>query len=164
MGIIAARTKAKPKQKTKSSSSQAKMAEAIERIAEVHSSGNEQVMREMHQMRQEIQMMKEKLNRMKTSQPPQRRRGGILFGRRRPDPVEVEPPKPKLALPLEELLPLLPQLGSVIPQLNNPKVADSIKVLSNPAVIGMIQQFLTSSGLKGGAASSETRRERRDWR
>jgi len=151
VGIIAVmtKTKIKTKQKSKSSLSRAKIAEAIERMTEAHSSGNAQVMREMSQMRQDIQSMKDKLNRVKISQPSQPRRGGFLFGRRRPIPVQVEPPKPKLSLPLEELLPLLPQLGNMIPQLKNPKVADSIKVLSNPAVISMIQQFLTSSGFKG---------------
>ncbi|WP_339186232.1 hypothetical protein NST37_02965 [Brevibacillus sp. FSL K6-6036] len=160
MGTIAAKTKAK--QKPKNSFSQAKMAEAIHRIAEAHTTSNEQVMREMHQVRQEIQEMKATLDRLKVRQPSQRRRGG-LFGRRRSIPVELEPPKPKPALPLEDLLPLLPQLGNVIPQLKNPKVAESVKVLSNPAAIAMIQQFLANGGLKGRTVTPVSRRERRIW-
>nr|WP_253726051.1 hypothetical protein [Brevibacillus borstelensis] len=116
----------------------------------------------MHQVRQEIQEMKATLDRLKVRQPSQRRRGG-LFGRRRSIPVELEPPKPKPALPLEDLLPLLPQLGNVIPQLKNPKVAESVKVLSNPAVIAMIQQFLANGGLKGRTVTPVSRRERRIW-
>ncbi|MEJ8547577.1 hypothetical protein [Brevibacillus borstelensis] len=158
MGAIAAKTKAK--QKSKNSASQAKMAEAIHRIAEIQSTNNEQVMREMQQVRQDLQEMRETLDRLKVRQPSQRRRG-VLFGRRRSIPVEVEPPKPKSPLPLDELLPLLPQLGGVIPQLKNPKVTESIKVLSNPAVIAMIQQFLTNGGLKGRTVSNVSRRERR---
>lgn len=97
--------------------------------------------------------MKELLGRLKIRPQSSPRRG--LFPRRRsaiPVTLEPESKKSKPIIPLEELLPLLPQLGGVIPQLKNPKVMESIKILANPAVIGMIQQFLANGGrqsLKG---------------
>ncbi|USG66324.1 hypothetical protein NDK47_03040 [Brevibacillus ruminantium] len=167
MGPIATKTKGKPKKNL----AHARLEEAINRIAESQNSGNEQVLREMQQMRSDIQEMKDTLSRIQVKKPF-RPRGGFLFGRRRSTPVEIEPPKPKSALPLEDLLPLLPQLGGVIPQLKNPKVSESIKVLSNPAVIAMIQQFLANGGLgglggfglKGKGITPVSRRERRIWR
>ncbi|WP_228728267.1 hypothetical protein [Brevibacillus composti] len=157
MGTIAAKAKGKTK---KNPSSRVMLAEAIHRIAEENSASNEQVMREMQQVRRDIEEMKETISRIKVKQPS-RSRGGVLFGRRRSIPVELEPPKPKPALPLEDLLPLLPQLGAVIPQLKNPKVAESVKVLSNPAVIAMIQQFLANGGLRGRSAAPVSRRDGR---
>jgi hypothetical protein len=127
-------------------------------LAEAQNSNNEQIIREMDQVRIELQEMKETLNRLKVQPPAQRR---PLFRRRRRVPVQVEPEKPKLSLSLEDLLPLLPHLSGAFPQLKNPKLAESIKVLANPAVMAMIQQFLANSGLTGKSVTQVSRRERR---
>jgi hypothetical protein len=120
----------------------------LSQLSDTQNSINEQMIREMGSVRQELQEMKELLSRIQVQ--PQRRRRGLLFGaRRRGGQVQMEPEKTKPALPLEDLLPLLPQLGSVIPQLSSPKIAESLKILANPAVLGMIQQFLANGGLKG---------------
>ncbi|CAJ1004323.1 MULTISPECIES: hypothetical protein [Bacillales] len=129
----------------------------MNQLADAQYTSKEQIISEMDQVRSELQEMKETLNRLKV-QPVPRRRGSI-FGRRRRAPVQVEPEKPKLSL--EDLLPLLPHLSSAFPQLKNPKVAESIKVLSNPAVIAMIQQFLANSGLTGKSVTQASRKERR---
>lgn len=103
----------------------------------------------MNSVRQEIQEVKEMLDQLKSRQTRPIRRG-IFTKRRRPMPEEdhVETAvKAKQTLPLDELLPLLPHLGGVIPQLKNPKVQETIKILSNPAVAGMIQQFVANGGL-----------------
>lgn len=119
--------------------------ERFNQFSDAHASSNEQIIRELGSVRQDLQEVKEVLNRLRVT--PQRQRRSLLFGRRRQHiPVQIEPEKPKLTLPLDQLLPLLPKLGGMIPQLKNPKVAESIKVLSNPAVMGMIQQFLANGG------------------
>jgi len=108
------------------------------------------MIQELTSVRQDVQEMKDLLSRIRVQ--PQRRRRGLLFGgRRRSIPVQVESIQSKPAISLEQLLPLLPQLGSVIPQLKNPKVAEGVKILSNPAIVGMIQQFLANGGLKGSS-------------
>ncbi|MFY0544527.1 hypothetical protein [Brevibacillus sp. H7] len=123
--------------------------ERLNQLSEAHNSSNEQIMREMGSVRQELHEMKEVLHLLRVKPKREGRSGGLLFGRRRTIPVQMEPEKPKLTLPLDQLLPLLPQLGGVIPQLKNPKVVESIKVLANPAVIAIIQQFLANGGLSG---------------
>lgn len=136
----------------------------MNKLTDANNLNNAQMMREMHQVRQELQDMKDTLGRLK-ARPVIEPRRGILFGARRRPPVQTVPEKAKPAFSLEDLLPLLPHLSGAIPQLKNPKVADSIKVLSNPAVLSMIQQFVASGGLnmlKGsGTVEQVSRRERR---
>lgn len=109
--------------------------------------------------------MKNTLGRMNVkSSSSRQRRGSFLFGPRRSyvPPKEVEKPKPVFSL--EELLPLLPHLSNTFPQLKNPKVAESIKILSNPAVMSIIQQFLANGGLNmltGKQVETVSKRERR---
>lgn len=157
-GIIAAKTR----KKQKLAVSQDHLLEMMNKLAESHHVSNAQMVREMNQVRQEIQEMKDTLGRMNTRPSiPQRR--NILFRPRRQTPV-VEQEKPKPALSLEDLLPLLPHLSGAIPQLKNPKVADSIKILSNPAVLSMIQQFIANGGLNaltGKQVAQVSRKERR---
>ncbi len=114
---------------------------------------NDQLLQQIVMMQQNMDEMKSVLTRLKPVRPSSM---GGLFGRKRKSiPVTVEPEaKPKLSLSLDELLPLLPQLGGIIPQLNNPKVKETMKVLGNPAVVGMIQQFLANGGLKGKTQAS----------
>jgi len=136
----------------------------MNKLAREHNTNNEQMMREMNQVRQELQEMKSALGKMSARPGAGQRRGSILFGPRRPllAPKEVEKPKPAFAL--EDLLPLLPHLSGAIPQLKSPKVAESIKVLSNPAVMSLIQQFLANGGLNmltGNQVEAVSRRERR---
>lgn len=135
----------------------------MNKLAREHHSSNEQMMREMNQVRQELQEMKNALGKMNARPGGGQRRTSILFGPRRPlAPKEVEKPKPAFAL--EDLLPLLPHLSGAFPQLKNPKVAESIKVLSNPAVMSLIQQFLANGGLNmltGNQVETVSRRERR---
>lgn len=110
---------------------------------------NNQLLQELATVQKNMDEMRAVLTRLKPVQPSARR-GGLFSRRRRSVPVTVEAEvKPKSSLPLEELLPLLPQLGGVIPQLNNPRVKETMKILGNPAVMGMIQQFLANGGLKG---------------
>lgn len=113
---------------------------------------NEQLLKELAVVQRDMDEMKLALTRLKPAKSSVRRG---LFGRRRPSisVVEEMETKPKLSLPIEELLPLLPQLGGVIPQLNNPKVKETMKILGNPAVMGMIQHFLANGGLTGKAKS-----------
>lgn len=120
-------------------------------------------MREMNQVRQELQDMKDTLGRLKARSATEPRRSLLFGARRRPIPVQPVPEKTKPAFSLEDLLPLLPHLSGAIPQLKNPKVADSIKVLSNPAVLSMIQQFVANGGLNmlKGPVEPVSRRERR---
>ncbi|QRG70419.1 hypothetical protein JNE38_02705 [Brevibacillus choshinensis] len=135
----------------------------MNKLARDHTFTNEQMMREMIHVRQELQDMKNALGKMNTKSGTTQKRGSLLFGARRPPaPKEVEKPKPAFAL--EDLLPLLPHLSSAFPQLKNPKVAESIKVLSNPAVVSMIQQFLANGGLNmltGKQVEQVSKRERR---
>ncbi|RNB55683.1 hypothetical protein EDM57_14400 [Brevibacillus gelatini] len=135
----------------------------MHKLADAHNESNAQMMREMNQMKQDLQDMKDTLGRLKAASSQQPRRS-ILFGARR-RPIHVQPvqEKPKPAISLEDLLPLLPHLSGAIPQLKNPKVADSIKVLSNPAVLSMIQQFISNGGLNmlKGPVEEVSRRERR---
>lgn len=123
----------------------------MNRLADAQDTSNARMMREISQVRQELQDMKDTLGRLKQP-PPQRKVGGVrrglLFGGGgRPAPVQPTPQPVKSAISFEDLLPLLPYLGDAIPQLKNPKVADSLKLLSNPAVISMIQQFISNGGL-----------------
>ncbi|AWX54044.1 hypothetical protein AB432_002750 [Brevibacillus brevis] len=123
--------------------------ESINKLADAQHANNAQIMKEMSQVRQELQDMKNTLGRLKQAPPKSTgERRGLLFGGRRSAPqVEAVTQPQKPAISIEDLLPLLPHLGDAIPQLKNPKVADSIKVLSNPAVISLIQQFLANGGL-----------------
>lgn len=123
--------------------------ESINKLADAQHANNAQMMKEMSQVRQELQDMKNTLGRLKQAPPKStgERRGLLFGGRRNTAQVEVVSPPQKPAISIEDLLPLLPYLGDAIPQLKNPKVADSIKVLSNPAVISLIQQFLANGGL-----------------
>lgn len=136
----------------------------MNRLADTQNSNSEQMVREMSQVRQELRDMKETLQRLKAKPSEYSQRRSLLFRPRRRTPVPVEPEKPKPAVSLEDLLPLLPHLSSAFPQLKNPKVAESIKVLSNPAVLSMIQQFIANGGLqvlKGKPVTPVSRRERR---
>ncbi|MFS0558481.1 hypothetical protein [Brevibacillus sp. 179-C9.3 HS] len=91
--------------------------------------------------------MKNTLGRLKQAPPRiSGERRGFLFGGRR-NTAQVESVQQKPAISIEDILPLLPHLGDAFPQLKNPKVADSIKVLSNPAVLSLIQQFIANGGL-----------------
>ncbi|MFF0829690.1 hypothetical protein ACFYU8_22715 [Brevibacillus sp. NPDC003359] len=123
--------------------------ESINKLADAQHTNNAQMMKEMSQVRQELQDMKNTLGRLKQAPPRNtgERRGFLFGGRRNGAPVETVSQPQKPAISIEDLLPLLPHLGDAIPQLKNPKVADSIKVLSNPAVLSLIQQFLANGGL-----------------
>jgi hypothetical protein len=146
-----------PKTPKRRPSPQKKLMQMMAEIAGSTSEQNSQLMREMSTMRQDMADIKGMLARFKPARSS--RRG--LFGRRRSIPVEIEPEtKTKGTLPLDELLPLLPQLGNVIPQLKNPKMAETLKVLSNPAVMGMIQQFLANGAFKRGAIKQVKGRRR----
>lgn len=137
--------------KKKSSSKKNSMKELtilVNRLSESSQSQNEQVVRELASMRQDMLNMRTELSR-RNKETGRSFRAPRLFGRSRsqpaPEPV-LAPSKPSINI--EDLLPLLPNLGNVIPQLSNPKVADAIKMLSNPAVMSMIQQVLQgNSGL-----------------
>ncbi|KQL43445.1 hypothetical protein AN963_28740 [Brevibacillus choshinensis] len=136
----------------------------MNKLARDHTVTNEQVLREMNHVRQDLLEMKNTLGRMNTRPSGGKRRGSFLFGARSPfsAPREVEKAKPAFAL--EDLLPLLPHLSGAIPQLKNPKVAESIKVLSNPAVMSIIQQFVANGGLSmltNKQAETASKRERR---
>lgn len=154
----------KIKKKHKLAVSQNHLLETMNKLARDYQVTNEQMMREMSQVRHELQEMKNTLGRMNSRPGTGQRRGSILFGPRRSSLVPKEVEKPKPAFALEELLPLLPHLSNTFPQLKNPKVAESIKILSNPAVIAMIQQFLANGGLNmltGKQIETVSRRERR---
>jgi len=118
----------------------------IQETQESHQQQGDVLLERIASLQQEVNEMKEMISRLKPVQP--KKRGGIFGGRRRvpvevlPEPVPVQ--NAKSGLQLEDLLPLLPQLSSVMPQFSNPKVAEAIKVLSNPAVLAMIQQFLAN--------------------
>jgi hypothetical protein len=139
---------AKTRGKLKNTVSSAQLLKRMNQLADMHNSSNAQIIQELNSVRVELEQMKEALNREKTR--PETKRRGSLFRGRRAEPEQLEPEKPKLSIPLGELLPLLPHLGGVIPYLMNPKVAESMKILSNPAVITMIQQFLANGGLNVG--------------
>ncbi len=116
------------------------------------------VQKEMAQIRQEIMELKSMLSRLRAashqqSEPQfQNPITRLLFPRRRrPEPTIIveEAPKPKPAINLEQMLPLLPQLGSmmpqltsVMPQMKNINLKDTMQLLSNPAVTGMMQQLI----------------------
>ncbi|MGC5325309.1 hypothetical protein [Brevibacillus sp. SYSU BS000544] len=143
------------KQSNNKSNSRAEMNRLLIQMADTHSanmekmaSQNEMLLRELAAVQKNVNEMRSSISRLKPVSPSARRG---LFGRRRQTvPVVVEnEPKQKLSLPIEDLLPLLPQLGGVIPQLNNPKVKETMKILGNPAVMGMIQQFMANGGLSG---------------
>lgn len=99
---------------------------------------HEELMTEFASLRSDMEEIKQLTSRLK---PAKRGPRGLFGRRRRSIPVEVEEHvKPSFSFP--ELLPLLPQLGKSIPQLNNQKVMEGIKILSNPAIMSMVQQFL----------------------
>lgn len=134
----------------------------MNKLTDAHNTSNAQMIREMNQVRQELKEIKETLGRLNTRSSVAGQRRSILFGRRRRQ-QQIEPEKQKPALPLEDLLPLLPHLSGALPQLKSPKVAESLKVLSNPAVLSMIQQFLANGGMnlfKGKQITQVSRRER----
>jgi len=137
----------------------------INRLSESQTLSSVQLTREMNQVRQELRDMKEMLNRVHSrSGSSARRRRSIFFRSRRSAPEPAEQEKPKPAVSLDDLLTLLPHLSNAFPQLKNPKVAESLKILSNPAVLSLIQQFLANGGLqslKGRTATPVNRRERR---
>lgn len=136
----------------------------MNQLADSHYSNSAQVAREISQVRQELRDMRETLNSLKGKSGGYQKRRSILFRPRLSQkPAPVEPEKPKPALSLEDLLPLLPQLSNAFPQLKNPKVADSLKILSNPAVLSVIQQFLSNGGLQG-IKTRQVRATRRDRR
>lgn len=143
------------KQANNKGNSRAEMKRLLNQMADTHTANlekmaiqNEQLLRELASVQKNMNEMKSTISKLKPVNPSVRRG---LFGRKRPSvPVVIEnEPKQKLSLPIDELLPLLPQLGGVIPQLNNPKVKETMKILGNPAVMGMIQQFLANGGLSG---------------
>lgn len=128
---------------------------AVSQIRQASIEQSQQVMAELSTLREDVHEIKQLVERLK---PVQSRRG--LFRKRR-IPVEVEPAPAQPALPVDQLLSLLPHLGKVIPQLKNPKAAETLKILANPAVMSMIQQFLAnSSGVKTRPASRVTHRVR----
>lgn len=121
-------------------------------MSETTQSSNTQLARELAGVRQDLAEMKNELSVHKEAvrHPPRRSFGSGLFNRNRRQPV-VEPVQSpsKLTINMEELLPLLPYLSEMFPQLKGHKVAEAIKMLSNPAVISLIQQFLQNNmGLK----------------
>ncbi|MFM1653856.1 hypothetical protein ACI7RC_17380 [Brevibacillus sp. B_LB10_24] len=115
----------------------------LQQMNEVQSSRQEQLSAEMSSLRQELGEVKEIVSRFK----PVQSGGRGSLGRRKKTPITVEEP-PKTALPIQDLLPLLPQLVETVPQLKKMKVAESMKLLSNPVVMNMIQQFIANGGLK----------------
>ncbi|MGD8192650.1 hypothetical protein ACQCN2_21995 [Brevibacillus ginsengisoli] len=143
--------------KKKKHSHNNEMKNLLHQLIQANEANVERVTSQNNQLLEEIAFVHRNMDEMKTvlarlkPVAPSTRRGGLFSRRPRNVPITVEPEvkqKP-LSLPIEELLPLLPQLGGVIPQLNNPKVRDTMKILGNPAVMGMIQQFLANGGLKG---------------
>ncbi|QOS98820.1 hypothetical protein JNUCC42_20655 [Brevibacterium sp. JNUCC-42] len=109
------------------------------------------VQQEMAHLRQEIYEIKNMLGRLR---PVEQERKGFSFSlfpkRKKPEPIIVEEaPKAKLGINLEQVLPLLPQIGSMmpeiskmVPQLSTSKMKDTMKLLSNPAVANVVQQLL----------------------
>ncbi|WP_312114498.1 hypothetical protein [Brevibacillus reuszeri] len=143
--------------------SQDRLLESVNKLADAQNSSSAQMLREMNQVRQELQDMKDTLGRLKARPLPDQRRSLLFGGRRQTIPVQPIPEKTKPAFSIEDLLPLLPHLSGAFPQLKNSKVADSIKVLSNPAVLSMIQQFVANGGLNmlKGPVEQVSKRERR---
>ncbi len=145
-------TKAK-KSVRSNNNSQIKLVEAMNQFTETQRLSNDRFQHELTSVRQNIDEVKEMLEQFRVVSARRSRRG-FLSRRNRSIPVEVVTAETsgKPQIRVDELLPLLPQLGGVIPQLNNPKVAETIKILSNPAVAAMIRQFMATNGLKGKAA------------
>jgi hypothetical protein len=119
----------------------------LHQLSEAQKLSTDQLQQEITLVRENIREVKDILNQFKVVSADRSRRKGLFSRRRSSIPVQVEP-ETKSPIRLEELLPLLPQLSGMIPQLNNPKVAETIKILSNPAVVSMIQQFMSNGGLK----------------
>ncbi|NGQ96006.1 hypothetical protein G3578_12645 [Brevibacillus sp. SYP-B805] len=133
------------------------MANRLHQLTEAHKASSDQLQQEIAQVNQNLQEVKEILNQFKVVASSRRKRRGLL-SRRRSIPVQVEPETNGTSpIRLEELL---PQLGSLIPQLKNPKVAETIKLLSNPVVFSMIQQLMSSGANKGLAEMLPQRRLR----
>jgi len=132
----------------------------MNQMTETQRLSNDKFHQEITVVRQNIDEVKEILQQFKVvSRSKREPRKGLFSRRRRQIPVEVVPETTvKSPLRLDELLPLLPQLGGMIPQLNNPKVAETLKILSNPAVAAMIQQFMANSGGKAKAMVPARRR------
>jgi len=129
---------------------------AVSQIRQANLEQSQQVIAELATLREDVQEIRQMVERLKPAKP---RRS--LF-RKRKIPVEVEPAPAQQTLPVDQLLPLLPHLGKLIPQLKSPKAAETLKILANPAVMSMIQQFLAnSSGVKVRPVSSRTRSIRR---
>lgn len=142
------------KAKKRGRNNQVKLVEAMNQLTETQRLSHEQFQQELISVRQNIDEVKGLLQQFKVVSSQRSSRRGLLSRRRnRPIPVEVvqveASAKPQLRI--DELLPLLPQLSGMIPQLNNPKVAETIKILSNPAVAGMIRQFMANNATKGKA-------------
>ncbi|UFJ40925.1 hypothetical protein LOK74_23555 [Brevibacillus humidisoli] len=154
--MIAKKKPARPKPKKQVPQLQLVEA-AVNQIREANAAQSEQVMAELATLRQHVDDIKQMVERLK----PAKSRGRGLFKRRRSVPVEVAQTPPEQTLSVDQLLPLLPQLGKFIPQLKNPKATETLKVLSNPAVMSMIQQFLANgSAVKARPVSRTTRRFR----
>lgn len=119
-------------------------------MSESQRKSQDKVELEIAEVKQNIAEVKEMLQQSKAVAASKRSGRKGLFSRpRQTIPVEIQPePTIKAPIGLDELLPLLPQLGGMIPQLNNPKVAETLKILSNPAIAGMIRQFISTSGGK----------------
>lgn len=129
---------------------QRELTQLVSQLKEENLQYNDQLTRQLTSLHQEFSEIKEIMSKLK---PTNNKRGS--FGKRsKPVPVQVEPEppaKPKSGFSLEEVLPLLPDvlpllpyLGGVIPQLNGEKMADALKLFSNPAVTSMIQQFIAN--------------------
>jgi hypothetical protein len=151
--------KAKPQKKTETRPKPPyeEIINALQQMNEVQAGRQEQLSAEISSLRQELGEVKEIVSKLKPVQSGGR---GVL-GRRKKTAITVEEP-PKTALPLQDLLPLLPQMVEMVPQLKKMKVAESMKLLSNPVVMNMIQQFIASGGLKTKALPepAESRRRR----
>lgn len=121
----------------------------MNKLAVSQESNSERVAQEIGEVRRELRDMREVLNGLQDRRSAQRQRRVSLFRPRSSRRAPVEPEKPKPSISLEDLLPLLPHLSSALPQVKSGKVAESLKILSNPAVLSMIQQFIANGGLQG---------------
>lgn len=138
MKKIAAKKKKLP---SKSSTEMKELMTLVKSLSETSQSHNVQLVKELAGMREDLSSIRSELSKRINERTPRSSVRNRLFGRSRPEPV-IEQQTPKLSINMEDVLPLLPQLGGVLPQLSNPKVAEAMKMLSNPVVMSMIQQFL----------------------
>ncbi|WP_421617221.1 hypothetical protein ACAF76_019075 [Brevibacillus sp. TJ4] len=136
----------------------------MNKLAVSQESNSERVAQEISEVRQELRDMRVVLNSLQERRSAQRPRRVSLLRPRLSRRAPVEPEKPKPSLSLEDLLPLLPHLSSALPQVKSSKVAESLKILSNPAVLSMIQQFIANGGLQGLKQKQEPAASRRDRR